>query len=98
MLKKMLGYFTLPLLLFLSNSSGNSASRTAQSAPEGFNPGPDIITGDIGQIGGMEQFGNDGTQVGLGVSTTSCNAGNVPVNFLRCQRQTILSFRTISIE
>ena len=47
----------------------------------GFNPGPDIITGDIGELGGLEQFGSSGTQVGLGVSTTSCNAGNVVVNF-----------------
>ena len=29
----------------------------------------------------MEQFGSSGTQVGLGVSTTSCNAGDVVVNF-----------------
>ena len=27
------------------------------------------------------QFGSSGTQIGLGVSTTSCNAGNVPVDF-----------------
>ena len=40
--------------------------------------GPDIITGDIADL---EEYGNDGTQVGLGVSTTSCNAGNVPVDF-----------------
>ena len=81
MFRKILSYFTLPLLLLLSNSSGNSAPRAAQSAPEGFNPGPDIITGDIGAIGGLEQFGSDGTQVGLGVSTTSCNAGDVTVKF-----------------
>ena len=82
MLRKILSYFTLPLLLLLSNSSGNSApDKAAQSAPEGFNPGPDIITGDIGLFGGLEQFGSSGTQVGLGVSTTSCNAGNVVVNF-----------------
>ena len=83
MFRKILSCFTLPLLLLLSNSSGNSAPRAAQSAPEGFNPGPDIITGDIGQIGGLEQFGSSGTQVGLGVSTTSCNAGNVPVDFFQ---------------
>ena len=65
MFRKILSYFTLPLLLLLSNSSGNSASRAAQSAPEGFNPGPDIITGDIGLLGGLEQFGSNGTQVGL---------------------------------
>ena len=96
MFRKILSYFTLPLLLLLSNSSGNSAPQAAQSAP--FNPGPDIITGDIGEAGGLEQFGSSGTQVGLGVSTTSCNAGNVPVNFFGCQLQTILSFRIISTE
>src|SRR3984893_16647947 len=81
MFRKILSHFALPLLLLLSNSSGNSSSWAAESAPEGFNPGPDITTGDIGQIGGLEQFGSSGTQVGLGVSTTSCNAGNVPVDF-----------------
>jgi hypothetical protein len=35
MLKKMLGYFTLPLLLLLSNSSGNSASQASGKSPEG---------------------------------------------------------------
>ena len=85
MLKKMLSYFTLPLLLLLSNSSGNSAPRAAQSAPEGLNPGPDIITGDIGSPlgGGLQVFGGSGTQVGLGVGTTICNAGNVPVDYFR---------------
>ena len=31
MLRKILGYFTLPLLLLLSNSSGNSAPQTPPS-------------------------------------------------------------------
>ena len=83
MFRKILSYFTLPLLLLLSNSSGNSAPRATQSAPELLNSGPDIITGDIGKLGGLEQFGSNGTQVGLGVSTTSCNAGNVPVDFFQ---------------
>jgi hypothetical protein len=75
---------TFPLSLFLlSLWLIADQAAWAQSAPEGFNAGPDIITGDIGAIGGMEQFGSNGTQVGLGVSTTSCNAGNVPVNFIR---------------
>jgi hypothetical protein len=79
MLKKIVSCFALPLLLVLSNSSGNSAPRTGQSAPEGLNPGPDIITGDMNDL---EQFGSSGTQVGLGVGTTSCNAGNEAVNFI----------------
>jgi hypothetical protein len=82
MLKKMLVYSVLPLFLLLLWVMPPRAGW-AQSAPEGSNPGPDIITGDIGQIGGLEQFGSNGTQVGLGVSTTSCNAGSVPVNFIR---------------
>ena len=82
MLRKILNCFTLPLLLLLSNSSGISAPLAAPGAPEGFNPGPDIITGDIGEIGGLAQFGSSGTQVGLGVSTTSCNAGDQFVNFI----------------
>jgi len=81
MFKKILSYTSLLLLLFLGNHSGNSAPGAAPNAPDGFNPGPDIITGDIGDLGGLEQFGSNGTQVGLGVSTTACNAGNVPVNF-----------------
>jgi hypothetical protein len=79
MFRKILSCFTLPLLLFLSNSSGNSAPQATQSTPDGFNPGPDIITGDLDNL---VQYGSSGTQVGLGVSTTSCNAGNVPVDFL----------------
>ena len=76
MLKKILSCFTLPLLLFfLNNSSGDAAPGTMQSAPEGRNPGPDIVTGDVGQAGGLEQFGSSGTQVGLGVSTTCDCAG-----------------------
>src|SRR3984893_9766538 len=35
MLKKMLGYFTLPLLLLLSNSSGNSAPQSSGKSSEG---------------------------------------------------------------
>src|SRR6266404_364351 len=34
-LKKMLSYFTLPLLLLLSNSSGNSAPQSSGKSPEG---------------------------------------------------------------
>jgi hypothetical protein len=83
MLKRILSCLTLPLVLLLSNNPAHSASRAEQNAPEGFNPGPDIITGDIGEpgAGGLQQYGSSGTQVGLGVSTTSCNAGNEEVQF-----------------
>jgi hypothetical protein len=43
-------------------------------------PGPDIIVGDLPN---MLELGTNstGTQVGLGVATTSCNNGDQPVNF-----------------
>ena len=41
-------------------------------------PGPDIIVGDLPDL---EQFGAGGTQVGLGLATTSCNNGNVEVDW-----------------
>ena len=48
MFKKILSYFALPLLLFfLSNSSGSSAPEAAQTSPEAFVPGPDVITGEM---------------------------------------------------
>ena len=81
-MKRVLNYFTLLLLWLLSNGSGSSAPRATQNTPAGFNPGPDIITGDMGkaEFGGLAQFGSSGTQVGLGMSTTICNAGNVPLD------------------
>ncbi len=98
MLRKILSYGALPLFLLLLWLMLPGAGQ-AQSAPQGFNPGPDIITGDIGEIGGLEEFGSSGTQVGLAVSTTSCNAGDVMVRFFQIPGiQTILSFRIISIE
>jgi hypothetical protein len=41
-------------------------------------PGPDIIVGDLPN---MLEVGSAGSQVGLGVATTSCNNGDQPVNF-----------------
>src|SRR4051812_38607609 len=73
--------FAIVMLIFLRSSSGQSPSGVGQRAPEVFNPGPDIITGDIGEAGGLVQFGSSGTQVGLGLSTTACNGGNQLVNF-----------------
>jgi len=40
--------------------------------------GPDIIVGDLPD---MVQVGSEGSQVGLGIATTSCNNGDQPVNF-----------------
>jgi hypothetical protein len=41
-------------------------------------PGPDVIVGDLPSV---EQGGSSGTQVGLGVGTTSCNNGDQPLNW-----------------
>ncbi|HEV2843108.1 MAG TPA: hypothetical protein VGW39_17445 [Chthoniobacterales bacterium] len=43
-----------------------------------FVPGPDVIVGDLPS---MQQFGSSGTRVGLAVGTTSCNNGNVELNW-----------------
>ncbi|MEY2489063.1 MAG: hypothetical protein QOC70_1005 [Verrucomicrobiota bacterium] len=45
-----------------------------------FVPGPDVIVGDLPS---MIQAGSAGTQVGLGVATTSCNNGNVELNWFQ---------------
>ncbi len=77
MMKKMFGHLTLSvILLFLLPSQSGSA----QSAPGGMSAGPDIITGEVGPYEGFKQFGSSGTQVGLAMWTTICNAGNVPVD------------------
>ena len=43
-------------------------------------PGPDVIVGDLPS---MAQFGSSGTQVGLGVGTTSCNNGDQPLDWFQ---------------
>src|SRR6266404_6808341 len=53
------------------------SQRAGPGAPT-LVPGPDIIVGDLPD---MVQVGNAGSQVGLGVATTSCNNGDQPVNF-----------------
>jgi hypothetical protein len=42
--------------------------------------GPDVIVGDLPDI---EQLGSAGTQVGLGIATTSCNNGQQPLDWLQ---------------
>jgi hypothetical protein len=44
----------------------------------GTQPGPDVIVGDLMSV---EQFGSAGTQVGLAVGTTSCNNGQVDLDW-----------------
>ncbi len=48
------------------------------NSPEAFNPGPDVIVGDLPAL---QQFGSSGTQVGLAVGTTSCNIGDQPLDW-----------------
>ena len=73
-----LSWFALPLLLFLGSSSPDSASRATQNTPDGLNPGPDVIVGDLSSL---QQFGSNGTQVGLAMGTDTCNNGDVELNF-----------------
>ena len=78
MKRKILTYFMLPLLLLLSNSSGNSASQPGKNVPEGQNPGPDAIAGDMHDL---DVYGVSGTQDGLAIGITTCNAGSQLIDF-----------------
>jgi hypothetical protein len=49
----------------------------AQEVPDSV-PGPDVIVGDLPS---MTQSGSSGTQVGLGIATTSCNNGDQNLNW-----------------
>src|SRR5262245_9275511 len=53
-------------------------SQGASRGAGTFVPGPDITVGDLPD---MVQVGSEGSQVGLGIATTSCNNGDQPVNF-----------------
>ena len=44
----------------------------------GTTPGPDVIVGDMPN---MQQFGSAGTQVGVAIATTSCNAGTIDLDW-----------------
>jgi len=71
--------FAFSLFLLLSSSSGDSsASRAMQAYPESLNPGPDVIGGDLPSL---QQFGSNGTQVGLAMATDTCNSGDQELNF-----------------
>ena len=49
-------------------------------ANAGTRPGPDVVVGDVF---GLSQFGRSGTRVGLALGTTSCNYGEVDLNWNR---------------
>src|SRR4029077_10328149 len=53
--------------------------RSGAQRPESVH-GPDLIVGDLPDLA---QFGSAGTQVGLGVGTTSCNNGDQPVDWFQ---------------
>jgi hypothetical protein len=55
------------------------AAGTVRSARAGLVPGPDLV---VGHIDDVHDYGVNGTQRGLGVQTTACNAGNTGVRFL----------------
>ena len=80
MLQRILTYATLPLLLLLSNGSGVSASQPLPNTPEGQNPGPDAIAGNMT---GLQVFGVSGTLNGVATSITTCNAGDQLIDFFQ---------------
>ena len=75
MLKRIVGYFTLPLLLLLVMPPRDGWALTP---PEAFAPGPDVIVGDLPSL---IQAGSNGSQVGLAMATDICNNGDVELNF-----------------
>ncbi|MGI8437828.1 MAG: dockerin type I domain-containing protein [Chthoniobacterales bacterium] len=62
----------------INNDNVASAVLPAIHPDNGTTPGPDVIVGDIT---GVSQFGSNGSYVGLGVGTTSCNAGVVDLDW-----------------
>ncbi len=63
----------------LVNGETRSAVIPSLHQPRpGTSPGPDVIVGDLPN---MQQFGSAGTQVGLAIATTSCNAGTEDLNW-----------------
>ncbi len=54
--------------------------RHTDQPDAGTHPGPDVIVGDLPA---MEQAGSSGGFVGLGVATTSCNAGVVDLDWFQ---------------
>ena len=55
------------------------ARRSGAQVPNSV-PGPDVIVGDLPSL---IQAGSSGTQVGLGVATTSCNNGDQNLNWFQ---------------
>ncbi len=62
------------------NGVEDSAVLVPLNAPEAQSNGPDVIVGDLPS---MEEDGSSGSQVGLAVGTTSCNLGNVELDWFQ---------------
>ncbi len=63
----------------IAGGNVQSAVMPAINHPDnGTTPGPDVIVGDLPSV---EQGGSSGSFVGLGVGTTSCNAGVVNLDW-----------------
>ncbi len=78
-MKRRLNYLTVPLLLLLSSSFGNSAPlRQGTDLAPTLVPGPDVIAGDVSSL---QQAGSSGTQVGLAMGSDACNGGDVEFDF-----------------
>ena len=61
-----------------AQSSTLPARRGGTPDVPNFVPGPDVIVGDLTS---MQQFGSNATHVGVAIGTTSCNNGNVSLNW-----------------
>jgi hypothetical protein len=65
----------------IANGNVQSAVMPSIRQPDnGTIPGPDVIVGDLPSV---EQAGSSGSFVGLGVGTTSCNAGVVDLDWFQ---------------
>ena len=59
---------------------GETQSETLPASNAGTVPGPDVVVGDLI---GLQQFGSNGSMVGLAVGTDSCNYGTVNLNWFQ---------------
>jgi hypothetical protein len=64
---------TMPPMQYATSAGAQAAQPSA-----GTIKGPDVIVGDLPSV---EQGGSNGTFVGLGVGTTSCNNGQQPLHW-----------------
>jgi hypothetical protein len=77
MFGRTLSYLIFLPLLLLSNNFGNAG--LTQTGPEGFVPGPDVITGEMYDL---YVSGFVSTELGLSIGITSCNRGNATPHYI----------------